>query len=334
MSKVELMKDLVEYCNTKKNSIVALKHIDKFVNSAVLEAAIGESYSFFGHMRSAGSLLEKELGKVNTLDILKEPDTRVLPFLRSQLFISLIANVEDFFTQVIRFILLSYPSKIQLDKVEVKNIVGLGSVREQNEYLVDRYINQIFYESPKEYRKKIEEIISATKDILEPYWEDYIEMKATRDIGMHSAWKVNHVYISKSGNKARSKKIGESLFISQDYFELSINTCELMVNAVEEHLRTKFSKNNKSNAFKEMWEKSSLNKVVSFEQAWNIESDSMIRPKSGFSWAWSHSEQILFDFFMSIYTGKDMPSIKLMKNHLYEKDIFILNQWLEEPFEF
>lgn len=49
-----------------------------------------------------------------------------------------------------------------------------------------------------------------------------------------------------------------------------------------------------------MWNKSSLNTVISFDEDWIIESNYMVRPKDDFNCGWSHSEEMMYNFFINI----------------------------------
>lgn len=55
--------------------------------------------------------------------------------------------------------------------------------------------------------KRIKKITFAEGNLLEPYWESYVEMKATRDTGMHGGWIVNRMYIENDKNSPSQKTI-------------------------------------------------------------------------------------------------------------------------------
>lgn len=334
--KATLLLKVTSISNSKISEIKALTHVNKFIEAATIEAAYGESYAFFGHMREAGILLPPYLERIDPKSVtIKSPDNRVAPFLRSQLFIALMASIEDYMSQIMKEILVSFPGKITIKALDKQQIIENSNKIQLIEVLATKMIMNILYASPNDYRKEIESIISADRGLLDHYWASYVEMKATRDTGMHGGWKANKVYIEKAGEKARTQEQEKLLPITKEYFEEALLMCEEMVKAIYAHVSNKYKECTYSYVFKEMWDQSSLAQVVPFEDAWVIESDYMVRPKTGFNWGWSHSENMLFDFFQSIYSGEEqMPPITKLYGRLYKDDIEIINSWINTPFFF
>lgn len=334
--KATLLLKISSISESKTSEIKALTHVNKFIEAATTEAAYGESYSFFGHMREAGMLLPQYLEQIGPKNSsIKSPDNRMAPFLRSQLFIALMASIEDYLSQIMKEILISFPGKITIKTLDKQQIIESNNKIQLIEVLATKMIMNILYASPSDYKREIESIISADRSLLDPYWASYVEMKATRDTGMHGGWKANKVYIEKAGEKARTQRPGDLLPITKEYFEEALLICEEMVNNIYAYVSNKHEKCTYSYIFKEMWDKSSLSHVVPFENAWVIESDYMVRPKTGFSWGWSHSETMLFDFFQSIYYGEEKtPPLTKLYGRLDKDDIEIINSWINTPFFF
>lgn len=336
MYKARLLKRVKRISEEKVFQIKALKHVSDFIQAASNEAAYGDSISLFGHLKSAGKLLSSDFEYIDkNITDLKSSDRRVVPFLRSQLFIALIASLEDYLSLIMKEILLSFPEKIITKTIEKNQIFDSNNQLHLIEKLADKMIMDTLYKSPREYRMEFEKVISADRNLLEPYWDSYVEMKATRDTGMHSGWKVNRTYIHKAGENARNKTEGTFLPITKDYFEKALQLGEQIINSILNHISNKYKGCTYSFVFKEMWNNSSLSRVVQFEEAWKIESDYMVRPKKDFSWGWSHSELMMFEFFYSIYSGEEeMPPLTKLFRRLNENDIKIINTWLYAPFFF
>lgn len=336
MYKASLLLNIKRISNEKISQINALKHVSDFIQSASNEAAYGDSFSLFGHLSAAGKFLSRDFEQIDKNNTtLKSSDRRVVPFLRSQLFIALIANLEDYFSQIMKEILLSFPEKITTKTIEKTQIFDSNSKLQLIEKLAIKMIMDTLYKSPSDYRKEFEKTISAEGNLLEPFWESYVEMKATRDTGMHGGWTVNRTYIEKAGKKARTTTEGAFLPITKDYYDEALKLGEQIVDSIYKHISKKYKGCTYSFVFKEMWDKSSLSIVVPFDKAWDIESDYMARPKKDFNWGWSHSEVMLYEFFESIYYGEEkMPPLTKLFERLNENDVNIINSWLDSPFFF
>ncbi|MBS4213242.1 hypothetical protein [Neobacillus rhizophilus] len=336
MYKVNLLNNINAISTNKVKEFEALIHTNRFIAASTIEAGYGDSFALFGHLRKAGENLPSELSRVDgNLKGLSSPDNRVPPFLRSQLFIASIASIEDYLSQLMKEILVSYPEKISVKSTDSGNIINSGDVKEIIEMMAEKHVTDSLYKKPEEYKKSLIEIISAEKELLDIYWDSFIEMKASRDAGMHGGWRSNSIYLRKAGSKARTNKLGEYLPITVDYFNESVNVCKGIVNVIHGHINEKFNKCTPAYVFCEMWEKSSLSRIVAFRDVWFIETPYMVRPVSGFKWGWSTSEELLYRFFLGIYEGKDtMPFLPSLLERLNKNDANIVKLWLCSPFFF
>lgn len=336
MYKANLLNNVNTISNNKVKDFEALIYTNKFIAASSIEAGYGNSLSLFTPLKKAGAYLPTELGRVDgSLKGLSSPENRVPPFLRSQLFIALIASVEDYLSQIMKEVLVSYPEKINAKTTDSSNIINSGDVKEIIEAMAEKHITDSLYKKPEEYKKSLIEIISADKDLLGDYWDSFTEMKATRDAGMHAGWRSNSIYIRKAGSKSRTNRIGDFLPITVDYFNQSINVCKDIVNVIHSHIQEKFNKCTPAYVFSEMWEKSSLSYVVPFNDVWVIENPNMVRPKNGFTWGWSTSEELLYKFFLGIYEGENtMPFLPRLFERLDKHNVNIIKLWLCSPFFF
>jgi hypothetical protein len=99
----------------------------------------------------------------------------------------------------------------------------------------------------------------------------------------------------------------------------------------------KYAHNNTANAFKEMWEISSLNTVRKFEDHWDTVEGKIYN--KNVSWGWSGSEKMLFNFFQLIHGGrsscKDTNIIEIpdaLSRWKGFPDEKLISSWLDSPF--
>lgn len=144
---------------------------------------------------------------------------------------TLIAHFESFLGQVIREILAEHPRKLlmSLQGFQPQKDVPVGVVLDTDpedakddivEWVIERTVTGLFYAAPKvyiDYLTKIGGIVSG-----ETEFDDYLEIKATRDLIVHNSGVINDVYLSKAGEKARGTA-GQLAMIDQKYFNHSIS---------------------------------------------------------------------------------------------------------------
>lgn len=144
----------------------------------------------------------------------------------------LVTIVETLLSDIIKLILIEYPSKIPAKKqINISSVLSLTSLEEIKICIVDNLLNEIAYKSPKDYTVEFEKYTGV--NLLEhPAFHKYIELKATRDIHIHNAGKANDTYTTKAGGLARVKN-GNYLPVDIQYFLISYEQC-LQLNEVLE----------------------------------------------------------------------------------------------------
>lgn len=224
----------------KTRAIGALRSCGLFVSSATSQAAYGDSYSLFGRMRQAGEALPPDFESVDEYTDLKGPDRRVGPYIRSQLFVALIAELEDFFFQLLQFVLEAFPQKIGDRNLKLGQLLELGTLEVVISSAAEDFLIGVFYKGPIDQRNHIEEVLSMPATVLQPFWPQYIEMKARRDVGLHNGWRRNEVYRRKVQEAGASVPKSVFLAIDRKYFEESVAVAEKLVSQVALHCITKF----------------------------------------------------------------------------------------------
>lgn len=226
--------------NEKINRLLALKKCGIFISLATNEAAWDQySFSFFSRMRDSADLIPIEFETIDQSSSVKVQDGRLQPYIRSQLFIALISELEDFIKSIMQIILFKYPRKLGNEKVSINELLDQGhdsAIR----LIIDWKINDIFYLSPKKYGEKICDILSMDYGNISTIWPFFFEMKGRRDVGIQNSWKKNEIYIYKVNDVGGNIDDNEFLGISDIYFEDSIKNGLELIEVFASHCKDKF----------------------------------------------------------------------------------------------
>lgn len=147
MEKEEFKLALESLAQRKMGSLVALRKCDAFVRSAASEAAYGEGFALFGHLRGAADHIPVEFENLDRDSGVQVQDRRVQPYIRSQLFITLISELEDFLASLLRLVLRLYPKKIGAHQIALSQLVELGYDGAIDE-AIETKLRQLFYARP------------------------------------------------------------------------------------------------------------------------------------------------------------------------------------------
>lgn len=154
---------------------------------------------------------------------LTRPSIKVANYIRSQLFIALMAELEDFLSQLLTLVLLSYPCQIEKN-FKIKEIVDAGEFEKFISEAVENEIYGFFMlKSPAEYHQKIQRVLKIDQSVLEEVWQSFIEMKARRDVGLHNGWKKNRRYEQKVRQIGVEIPITDFLQVDIEYFLNALN---------------------------------------------------------------------------------------------------------------
>ena len=186
--------------------------------------------------------IEVEKSKSKIIALL---DKTINSDLHKQSLISAVAITENYLLTVQRIILSWYPEKLKLniEGIPAEKKIDLDLILEAKDLdalltaLIERKLVSIFYESPQRYFQYIEATLSI--EIPDEVKNQFIEIKATRDIIVHNAGIVNNVYLIKSGDQARGKE-GDVLLIDRKYFDESIRCMKKLTQVVYEQLLEKY----------------------------------------------------------------------------------------------
>lgn len=167
--------------------------------------------------------------------------------------VSAVSQLESFLFETLRLVLLAYPQKlkvnikgVEIDRtVSLDVLLGKEDIRAVLEEIVENRILSISYANPRTYLQFLGKI--AGIDIEDKAFEDYLEVKATRDLLIHNSGMVNAVYGVKAATRARAR-IGQVIQIDRQYFDRCIATIKRISGIVRRDVDKTFPDNSNASA--------------------------------------------------------------------------------------
>ncbi len=186
----------------------------------------------------SGETISVTRKKPKILDLLKHAKNRGL---YGQALISGAAITEDYLMKSLLIILINYPQKITLlgkeKKFDIDLLFNSSSVAEVLKKIIIEKVNSLFYSSPAEYFKKIEEVLSVK--FPQEAVKYFSEIKATRDIVVHNGGIINSLYLLKSGALARGAE-GEEITLNLDYISDAFSYMKQIISTTCSQLLKKY----------------------------------------------------------------------------------------------
>ncbi|MEA9748167.1 hypothetical protein VDF76_14350 [Xanthomonas campestris pv. raphani] len=136
----------------------------------------------------------------------------------------LVTIIEAMLTDVVRSVVVRYPQKLGNKRsVSIQAVLEASSLEEVHIKATDSFLNELSYKSPADFAEAAQYFLSI--NLLEcPAFHHYLEVKASRDIFIHSRGVANEVYVRKSGTHARVTA-GKNLPADTAYFLESLESC-------------------------------------------------------------------------------------------------------------
>lgn len=165
----------------------------------------------------------------------------------------LVAQVEGYLNDVIsttlqfdnRRLLISVQGIDAVKKIDVSEILSSDSKDALIRTLIKQQLTALFYASPAlqfEYIKKVLEV-----ELKENIQNEWIELKATRDLIVHNYGVVNEVYIRKCGSYSRGE-LGEKIVVDRLYFENAVAKMKSIIGIIgstlQRNIKDKLPKEN------------------------------------------------------------------------------------------
>ena len=162
--------------------------------------------------------------------------------------VSGVSQFETFLIDVLSLVLHEYPKSITrkvLDMpacstVPVDVILDASSREGAIDQMIERHLAAVMYGRPEAYLRYISDLCGI--DISDSVFQDYIEIKATRDLVVHNDSEINHVYLAKAGSKARGN-LGDPVGVDSNYFAHCVGVLTRISGIIERDTGRKFPPN-------------------------------------------------------------------------------------------
>ena len=149
-------------------------------------------------------------------------------------FVFAVAQVEAFLNDLIsaalRFDNRRLKTKVQgvehTKRIDVEEVVDCASKEDLIDSIIQKELTALFYASPFHQFEYLRRVVGAEVD--EAVKNDWIELKASRDLVVHNSGVINGIYLSKCGALARGKN-GESIQIDEEYFSYAIAVMKSLI---------------------------------------------------------------------------------------------------------
>ncbi|MBO5255595.1 MAG: hypothetical protein J6B07_07215 [Opitutales bacterium] len=188
-----------------------------------------------------GNTIRQERRKSHIVEILKKT-------IRHDLYAASINNLvsitEQYLCDLLESVLKKHPQKLSLsitdektDKktetsIPMSQVLSASSISEIINSLIVKRISSIFYASPDQYFSYFAKIVDISID--QGLIDQYIEIKATRDLLVHNKGKVNNIYIGKCKKNARVTDTKQNIPLSEEYYIKSASAMKKIIRVVHE----------------------------------------------------------------------------------------------------
>lgn len=135
-----------------------------------------------------------------------------------------VSQFETFLADVLTLVIRRYPQKLKTvfpgvaacKDVPIDIVLEASTPAHAIELATTRHLNALFYGKPRTYLDYAGKLVGF--ETADRAFDDYVEIKATRDLIIHNDATVNETYLEKSGKSARGK-IGDVLPVDRKYFD-------------------------------------------------------------------------------------------------------------------
>jgi hypothetical protein len=188
--------------------------------------------------------------------------TRLTNYLRSQLFIALMAELENYLVDIIKIILLAYPDKLQSEHFNVAEVLTQDNAADRIQEKVTKKIMDKLYDPPRQFfnlllstlemeatinqlllEQNITDQIRFNEISLNSLFPEYVEMKLRRDLGVHGGWVRNDFYTTRITNYGGKVDQGDFLAVDSDYFRRAVDVSIHIVAICNNFCKLRFSGN-------------------------------------------------------------------------------------------
>jgi hypothetical protein len=310
-------------------------HIVTIGRRAGLATEIARRYAQLGKQLDAA---RSYYDAVSSKAVFGKPESR---FHHSVCLIGLLAAFEAYLADSLTEFFVCFPGRLPIKQFDLSSLCVMGSTVNLIEATAERAAADLTYKTFPEMFGEALAVFSKKAKVDPARVACVNEIKCTRDLFVHANGEVNSLYLRKAGALARERRIGQPVPIDAAYLELAFAEVRALAADFFNGGPSQFGSHGKAKAFQEMWEATALSSLVAFSDAWWVENGEMVRPRDNFSWGWSISEKLLFDFFLRVYNTRH-PDIDATRD---VTDVLgrwpppspagrVILSWLESPFGF
>lgn len=238
--KRELRKAISTLATEKMMKIKAIKDCNDFLSAATWDVRDPKNMTAL-ELRTAAQGIPVEFETLDVVSTAQGIDRRVQPFIRSQLFIALVSEVEDFFTTILERLFEAYPENI----FKIYSNFETMSASNSPEDIVSACVKWRCKEFPPlgtlGYWNEIEKIVGMPPPNVNNLAQQYIEIKARRNAGVHTNWRRDQKYDARLAEAQLTAETKTFLGVDSKYFALSVMCCINMISECNKHCEEFFA---------------------------------------------------------------------------------------------
>jgi hypothetical protein len=247
----------------------------------------------------------------------------------------IVTAVETLLTDTLLEVLTAYPAKLGRRQLTIQDLTEAGSYPEAIQRIARRAVNELAYATFSDYLAEWQKLVGLLSQVTPDQVSEFAEVKATRDVYVHSNGKPNEVYERRAGTKARRPDRYGKLEVDEPYLAGASRLAAELIQAVGAVVVSTFPRCTKVGVFEDMWKATCCGRMVSFDQQWEVRTQPHHR--KDFAWPWSSSEKTLFDVFLRIFHGHHSDISTDIEYALYRwsadtAEGQIIRSWMSAPF--
>lgn len=138
--------------------------------------------------------------------------------------VALVSQCESFIFDTLRIVLRARPKKLTINcqgvdtkrTIDIDIVLNAQDIDAARNAIIEQRLHSLSYAKPADYLRCLQTI--AQIDISDDAFQEYLEVKAARDVIIHNAGIINATYLAKAGDRARGDE-GDELVMNTEYFE-------------------------------------------------------------------------------------------------------------------
>lgn len=253
---------------------------DRFVSSDDLKKlSVDDFLRIENHyqVNQASQNIPSEFEEINNNDLnLTQEQNKMFSYIYHQFFISIVAVVDDFLSQLTVLVLKADPRRLKEKKLKIKeikfqdinletekfdlakmaNMDTFENILQRIDEQIEDEVRTIMHKSPIDYFKKLQSYFELDNSFLRLEWLAYAERCLRRNAGVHSGWIGNREYNTRlqeikkqdSGNQLEFVNISDDFVgFEVEYFCETVELAKLIIQKFSDHCTTKFCKDSSIN---------------------------------------------------------------------------------------